>query len=72
MSEFKRPDHVSDDPELCYRSGYQHGAYAILQAVSGKLMSAERDRLLKWVEINLQQWRYDRAASPKTPEPPTL
>jgi hypothetical protein len=29
MSEFKRPPGVSEDPEFCYRSGYQHGAWAV-------------------------------------------
>jgi hypothetical protein len=66
MSEFKRPPSVSEDPEFCYRSGYQHGAWAILEALYGG-RTADQGRLRAWVEIDLQKWRHDRNAVPKPP-----
>ena len=67
MSEFKRPVGVPSDPELCYRSGYQHGAYALLKSLEARLAEADRTRLLKWIEIDLQRWRHDRSAEPIPP-----
>ena len=66
MSEFNRPPGVSDDPEYCYRSGYQHGAWAALEALRGRI--ADQKRLREWGEIDLQKWRHDRNAIPSPPE----
>ena len=65
MSEFKRPPGVSEEPEFCYRSGYQHGAQAILEALRGK--TADEERLRAWVAIDLQAWRHDRDAVSNPP-----
>jgi hypothetical protein len=68
MSEFKRPPGVSHDPEFCYRSGYQHGAWAVFQALEARLDSADQAGLRTWIEIDLQKWRHDRNTSPRPPD----
>jgi hypothetical protein len=65
MSKFERPPGVSEDPEFCYRSGYQHGALAVLEALQAR--TADQERLRAWVEIDLQKWRHDPEAVPRPP-----
>ncbi len=69
MSEFKRPVGVSDDPEHCYRSGYQHGAWALFEFLGNKISVSDQERLRVWIESDLQHWRHDRKAAPRPPSP---
>ncbi len=65
MSEFKRPEWGSQDPEESYRSGYQDGALAALQAVESGMTT---DELKHWTDVKLQKWRHDRSAFPTPPK----
>jgi hypothetical protein len=67
MSEFKRPPAVKEDPEHCYRSGYQHGAQACFEALQKRLTPTDKDWLRTWIEIDLQRWWHDREANPRPP-----
>ena len=67
MSEFKRPSAALDDPEHAYRSGYQDGAQACLDALRGRLKAADELTLPSWLETELQTWRHDRKANPRPP-----
>jgi hypothetical protein len=54
-----------NDPKEQYRAGFQHGAQAVRALFDeGKLN--KRD-LEKWIEIDLQRWRYDETAEPFPP-----
>ena len=43
----------SDDPEACYRRGYQQGAWAAIQALETMPVSKVRT----WVDEKLARWR---------------
>ena len=67
MTRLNRPIGMDNrnDPEEQYRAGFQHGAQAVRALFDeGKLN--KRD-LEKWVEIDLQRWRYDETAEPFPP-----
>jgi hypothetical protein len=50
MSEHDLSEH--DDPEAPYRSGYQQGAHAALEAAS----RVTTDKLRDWVGVKLAEW----------------
>lgn len=56
---------MSDDPEFRYRSGFQHGAWAVYSALEGKLSEADRKRVREWIEIDVQNWRHNPAKNRK-------
>jgi hypothetical protein len=58
MTEYPSPPEVSDDPHFCYRSGLQHGAWAVLEALR---LGADLARLRSWAEVDLQQWVHDQS-----------
>jgi len=64
MTEFKRPAGTLDDPEHAYRSGYQDGVQACLEALQGRIKIADDLKLRRWLETELQTWRHDRKAIP--------
>lgn len=70
MSEFKRPQGggLSDDPEACYRAGFQHGAAALYHHIKRHLSEKEQASLVAWTDVALQKWRHDRDAKPMPPE----
>jgi hypothetical protein len=47
----------NDDPEMCYRRGYQQGAYALYDAIAAYLPSDVRDQAQNWVNRELFSWR---------------
>ena len=68
MSKFKRPSGMDgrNDAEKQYRAGFQHGAQAVRKLLEeGKL---DPMKLIKWIEIDLQRWRYDEMAEPAPPK----
>jgi hypothetical protein len=57
---------VSDDPEYCYRRGFQHGAWKVLEAIMTG--TAGQERLRAWIEIDLAKWRHDPNTGPNHPK----
>jgi hypothetical protein len=58
MPEYPSPPEVSDDPHFCYRSGLQHGALAVLEALRH---GVDPVRLRAWAEVDLKQWLHDQS-----------
>jgi hypothetical protein len=49
-----------EDPERAYRHGYNHGAWAVIEAVSGLIPAREEERLKAWFRGPATGW--ERAA----------
>ena len=64
MSKFKRPIGMEsrNDAEEQYRAGYQHGAQTVRRLIEEGSLDA--NRLVHWIEIDLQKWRYDETSMP--------
>jgi len=60
-----------DDPEVCFRRGYQHGARDALAAAE-KLhkLSGGFGRLRRWIENTLFDWRYSENINQRYVQPP--
>jgi hypothetical protein len=67
MTEFNRPAEALDDPEHAYRSGYQDGVQACLEALHERIKISDELTLRRWLEAELQTWRHDRNANPRPP-----
>jgi hypothetical protein len=57
-----------EDPETCFRRGYQQGAYDALKAIETTPIDKVRD----WVNVALVKWRlqdrtHDRGLRPPRP-----
>jgi hypothetical protein len=48
----------TDDPEMSYRRGYEHGAAEMFRAVELFLNPVIREALRAWIEEDVHGWRY--------------
>jgi hypothetical protein len=71
QSKFKRPagfEGNQKDPEESYRAGYQHGVRVLLHHIETH-KTPDMERLTKWLNTELTQWRHDTTAEPVPPSP---
>lgn len=47
---------VHTDPQERYRAGFQHGAQKVREMIEAGTVDLEK--LIKWIEIDLQKWRH--------------
>jgi hypothetical protein len=50
------------DPEQAYRHGYNHGAWAVIEAVCGLIPAREEERLKAWFNGPAMDWERDAIA----------
>jgi hypothetical protein len=48
----------TDDPQMCYRRGFEHGARETFRAVADFLDPATRAVLRAWID-DVHAWRYE-------------
>jgi hypothetical protein len=57
-----------DDPEACFRRGYQQGAYDAVSAIQ----TTPIEKVLEWVNVTLTRWRYQDSPHDRGRRPPRI
>ena len=49
-----------NDREMCYRRGYEHGAWELLHSIEHLIPQSARDVARDWIRQDVKKWRADR------------